>query len=293
MGRNSRIRGIAVVLGLVFGLGFGPAAMLAGEAAASPLVKGRFYGIDDAAGAELRVRPSGDGYAGSLRDKEGNAREFTAEPEGAGIETVMEIDGRMTLLRIQPLPYGAEATIVPVAPDGRLLADQARIFAFVRTDIELPEPPKDFIQPPEPGRRVAAYGFLSSYEFWSPSGVRDGYLALAPRHRTLIRLFPAVQLDVIWKLCLAPEADGALGIALRGQGVACAEVRDTIASLQSEGRFGDYKEAVGEEGDVLRQAIRCGDNYVESKSTCDAAAKEVSRMATSLETAATVLNRFR
>ena len=43
----------------------------------------------------------------------------------------------------------------------------------------------------------------------------------------------------------------------------------------------------------LRTAVRCADNYVMTKPVCDRAAQDVSKAAVSLETAATVLRRYR
>ena len=155
-------------------------------------------------------------------------------------------------------------------------------------------PPAGFIPAPlRPGQPVAGNGFLASYEFWSPIGVRNGYLGLPDKTRTMMRFFPAVQLDVIFKLCLAPGAEKALATALRGQGVDCPTVTATMAQLQRTGRFDDYKAEVAGERDRLRTSVRCGDGYPESKSTCDSAARTVAQAAVDLRTAASVLARYR
>ena len=109
----------------------------------------------------------------------------------------------------------------------------------------------------------------------------------------MFKMFSAVQLDVIWKLCLADNANEALATALRGQGVTCRDVVPTIARTQNDGRFGDYKRTVLDESRDLRLVVRCADNYAESKETCDRAAKITARAATSLKTAATALGRYR
>ena len=140
---------------------------------------------------------------------------------------------------------------------------------------------------------MAANGFLASYEFWSPTGVRNGYLSLPERFRTLMRMFSAVQLDVIWKLCLAPSPDAALAIALRGQGVTCKEVIDGVAKMQRTGKFNRYKAEVEKQRETLRLSVRCADHYPESKETCDRAARDLSAQAVTLGTAATVLGRYR
>ena len=160
--------------------------------------------------------------------------------------------------------------------------------------MKLPEKPDAFLPAPSaPGQSVAANAFLESYEFWEPTGVAIGYLGIPERYRTLMRMFPAVQLDVIWKLCLAPNADQALAMALRGQGVACNEVVDGIARAQRTNRFDDYKAEVEAERKALQQSIQCADGYVASKQTCDAASKRLAQAAVSLRTAGMVLSKYR
>ena len=252
------------------------------------------YGVDDAQGASVLLEPTEEGFAGTYFDPAGNSQEFTAQRIGESAETVLQLSGGPALMRISPLPYGAEITFVPLDADGNLLLQYGRKLSFVRSDLNLPKPGPDFVPAPRVDNvRIAANGFLASYEFWDPTGVRNGYLSLPPRFRTLLRLFPAVQLDVIWKLCLAPAADEALAIALRGQGVTCPEVLKTMADAQRSGRFMLYKAEVGKQKEVLRMNVRCADGFPESKQNCDRAAKDLSAQAVALETAATVLNRYR
>jgi hypothetical protein len=263
-------------------------------ARAADVLGGQYDGIADAAGASISIQQDAGGFRGTFFDARGNRQGFSADRVGNAAEAVLDMDGRTVLMRMTPLPYGAEVALVPFAPNGTLDTGAARVVNFVRRGLDLPRPPADFVPPPDGSEpRIAAYSFLVSYEFWSPTGVRDGYRALAPRHQTMIRLFPAVQLDVIWKLCLAPGAEDLQGKAMRGQGVSCADVIDGIAAAQRSGRFDAYKEEVKRQGDLLRTAIRCADGYVASKEACDAAARDVSRAAVSLETAATVLRRYR
>lgn len=256
---------------------------------------GTFTGVNEAAGAEIEIAPeSEDALAGTFRDPAGTEQAFEADWLAGGAEAVIDMADGTVLMRMTPLPYGAEVLFVPIDAEGRLVSEAATFYTFLAEGLEQPPVPQGFVGPPEdPSKRIAALSFLRSYQFWPPSGVRDGYLALARRHRTLIRLFAPVQLDVIWKLCLAPGADRALGVALRGQGVSCEEVVRTISEAQRAGRFAAYKAEVDEANAALQQAVRCGDGYVETKEACDRSARRVSEAATSLETAATVLARYR
>lgn len=265
-----------------------------GIATAAEVLSGFYYGVEDAAGASIEIRPDSEGFQGVFFDAGGNSQEFEADRAGDIAEAVLDMDGRTVLMRMVPLPYGAEVTIVPFDDAGNLKFEIGRLLNFVRTGLNLPRPGADFVDAPRDDKgRITANSFLASYEFWRPTGVRNGYISLPGRFRTIMRLFPAVQLDVIWKLCLAPSADKALAIALRGQGVACSEVTDGLAETQRSGTFAAYKEEVMQQKSTLRMTVRCADGYPESKPDCDRAARELSAQAVRLDTAAALLARYR
>jgi len=269
------------------------AVLCAAGSAAAEALSGSYVGIDDANGAKIEVEPDPGGYTGTFYDRVGNSQNFEADRAGDVAEAVLDMDGRPVLMRMAPLPYGAEVAIIPFNSEGQLVIDAARVLNFVRQGIDLPEQPEEFVPAPRDDARIAGNSFLASYQFWDPVGVRNGYLGLPDRFRTLLRMFPAVQLDVIWKLCLAPSSDRALAEALRGQGVTCPDVVDTIAAVQRTNKFNEYKSEVNSERASLRLSVRCADGYVESKADCDAAAKHLSEAAISLRTAQSVLVRYR
>lgn len=266
-----------------------------GESArAEEVLYGRYFGVDDASGATIDISPDSEGYRGTFYDPQGASQAFEADRIEDSAEAVLDMDGRTVLLRMAPLPYGAQVSLVPFDQNGNLVLRDSRSLGFVREGIRLPEKPLNFMAAPRtPGKRIAGNAFLASYQFWDPTGVLNGYLGLPDRFRTLMRMFPAVQLDVIWKICLAPGADRGLAIALRGQGVACPEVIDGIADAQRANRFDSYKAQVESERSSLHMSVRCADGYVESKSDCDAAAKRLSTHAISMRTAAMVLREIR
>ncbi len=265
-----------------------------GVAAAAENLSGFFYGVEDAAGASIEIRPNSKGFKGTFFDARGKSQKFKADRTGDIAEAVLDMDGRTVLMRMLPLPYGVEVTIIPFDKAGSLVIASGRILNFVRTGLSLPQPGADFVPAPHDGSgRITANSFLASYEFWHSTGVRNGYLSLPERFRTLMRLFPAVQLDVIWKLCLAPSANRALAIALRGQGVACPEVIEGIATTQRSATFAAYKAEVTRQKTTLRMSVRCADGYPESKRNCDRAARELGAQAIRLDTAGSVLARYR
>jgi hypothetical protein len=262
--------------------------------AAAEDLSGHYYGVEDATGASIEIQPDSNGFNGTFFDANGKSQKFAADRSGEIAEAVLDMDGRVVLMRMAPLPYGAEVAIIPFDAAGKLEMGSSRIINFVRAGLNLPAPGADFVDAPHDDRgRISANGFMASYEFWHPTGVRNGYLSLPERFRTVMRLFPAVQLDVIWKLCLATSPDKALAIALRGQGVACPDVLDGIAMTQRSGTFEAYKAEVARQKSTLRMSVRCADGYPESKPDCDRAARELSAQAVSLDTAGTVLARYR
>lgn len=266
-----------------------PVAALAAET-----LQGTYLGIDDAQGARIRISPDAGGYSGTFYDRAGNSQSFQADRVEDAAEAVLDMDGQAVLMRMAPLPFGAQVSIVPFRRDGTLATEFSRSLGFVREGVTLPEKPDNFIPPPRfPGQAVAANAFVENYQFWDPVGVVNGYMGLPERFRTIMRMFPAVQLDVIWKLCLAPRADQALAIALRGQGVACDEVVEGIARVQRENRFDEYKAEVDAERQALQTSVRCADGYVASRRTCDESARRLAEAAVSLRNAGMVLSRYR
>lgn len=279
----------ASLLALALGL------IRAPEAGAQESLTGTFEGVDDAAGASLVIEHGeGEELRGTFYDAHGNSQAFVATRTGETAEAVIDMDQRRVAMRMGALPFGLRVVLAPTDAEGSPNFRAGRVLHFVREGLDVPTPDPDFVRAPEHGRgRITANSFLASYEFWSPEGVRNGYLSLPDRFRTLMRLFPAVQLDVIWKLCLAPEADRALATALRGQGVSCPEVSEGIANAQRQGRFEAYKAEVREQRSSLRTSVRCADGYPTPRSECDRAAAQLSAQAVALDNAATVLARYR
>jgi len=255
---------------------------------------GRFLGLGTANGAELVLDAGAEIVAGTIVDPGGRSQAFEANRSGEIAEAVIDLADKPAVLRLRPVPSGLEATLIPIGSDGRIDVRETQILAFRREGLEMPPIPEDFTPPPGPEQsRIAANSFLASYEFWSPSGVRAGYLALSARHRRMIKLFPAVQLDVIWKLCQAEAADDALALALRDQPLGCSDVLATLSAAQADGRFNAYKTDVRAAAETLRITIRCADNYVMPAGTCAENAKALAAAAVSLETTASVLARYR
>lgn len=263
-------------------------------AKAQETLDGRYFGVDEAAGAAIEIAPDSEGFSGTFFDAAGNSQSFEADKVNDAAEAVLDMDGRTVLMRMAPLPFGAQVSIVPFDENGQLIIAASRSLGFVREGIRLPEMPADFQEAPRsPDQRIAGNTFLASYQFWEPAGVANGYIALPSRFQTLMKFFPAVQLDVIWKLCLAPQGERALALALRNQDVACPEVIEGIARAQRERRFDAYKVEVEAERSSLQMSVRCADGYIESKEACDAAARRLSEAAVSLRTASMVLQKYR
>lgn len=264
------------------------------NARAEDQLNGRYFGVDEGAGASVTIVPDANGYTGTFFDPQGNSQSFEADAVGDAAEAVLDMDQRPVLLRMAPLPYGAQVSIIPFSADGNLILESSRSLVFLREGTQVPELPSDFVEAPrENCQRIAGYSFLNSYQFWEPNGVVNGYVCLPERMRRLIEFFPAVHLDVIWKLCLSPGGDRALGRALKTAGVNCSEVLDGLASIQRRGQFDQYKQSVEAERQSLRMSIRCADGYLESKEACEEASVALSEAAASLRTAAMFLNRWR
>jgi len=146
----------ALVLGVFLLLGVA-------HGAHAEALKGKFYGVDAAAGASIEMRPDKGGFTGTFFDAKGNSQDFKADNNGGTAEAVLGMDGGTVLMRVVPLPFGAEVTLVPFDANGNLVLQRGSRLNFVRAGLSLPQPGTDFISPPHDDRgRVTANGFLAS-----------------------------------------------------------------------------------------------------------------------------------
>lgn len=267
----------------------------AGPAVAQEVLDGTYRGIGDATGQVLVLAPDPGGFTGELTTPDDGAQPVLADRIGIQAEAVVDLAGRTHFMQVTPEPHGAEVVFVPYDEEtGLLISDGAVLHTFVREGWEMPVAPRAFVRPPtNPRLQIAGNSFLNSYPYWRPSGVVAGYMALPERMRTLMRLYPAVQLDVIWKLCLAPESDRALAEALPGAGVDCATVVAGLDGAQRSGGIDAYRDAVRDERRALQTAVLCADGYRMTERDCTTAAERLSNAAISLETPASVLSRYR
>lgn len=255
---------------------------------------GVYLGVGASAGMRVELSAQGDGFAGVFTDADGVARPFTADRLGEDAETAIELSSGPAFLRISPEPIGARVVIVPFDAEGRLLVAASRAFAFLREGVDAPHLPERFIPAPTgPLRAIEARAFVASYPFWEPLAASWGYAAVEPRLRTVIRLFPLVQTDLLWKLCQNPGRAEGLAEALRGQGVTCAEVTGAIRAAQAGPAFDRFKRDVAAERATLMVALACADDFTRTQQDCARAGAETARRALSMDTAATVLSRYR
>ncbi len=273
---------------------FGVVFALSGQARAEAGLEGDFFGIEAAEGMSLDLDTSESMVSGRLTDASGNSTTFEAEIINGSAETVIDLNGMPAFLRMTPLPAGVSVSWTPIDTSGTFLAGQTVILPFLREGTVLPDLPEFFVAPPDrPGTLITGNSFLSSYEFWTADGVVRGYEALPQKFRTLMRMFPRVQLDVIRLLCQAPDGGRAQALALRGQGLSCGEVTSQFEAMVGDGRFDRFKEEMHGEKKIFIDVVRCADGYPMSKAECDSASRELAARAVSMETSGTILSRFR
>jgi hypothetical protein len=269
------------------------AVLLSAQAALAEL-QGVYLGIGAAAGMRVELSATSDGYSGAFTDVDGVKRPFTAYRLDDTAETTMSLAEGPVFMRVSPEPIGARVVIVPFDAEGRLVVPQTRALAFLREGIDAPAVPERFIPAPTgPVRAMEARAFVSSYPFWEPAAAAWGYAAVEPRFRTVIRLFPLVQTDLLWKLCQGSARAEGLAEALRGQGVTCADVTGAIRAAQAGPTFDRFKRDVAAERAMLLTALGCADDLTRTQQDCSRAGAETARRALSMETAATVLSRYR
>ena len=265
--------------------------LVAGAARAD--LSGRYKGIEQGGGLALELEIDGDAASGAITLGDGVRRPFTGEPVGRGVEAALQgEDGRSMFLQLAPQGAGLLARVAPFDADGRLSAEGARAYAFIPESMPIPDPPARYMDPPEGRPRVIdAEAFIASYPFWPPLAAARGYDAVAPRYRTVIRLFPAVQADLLQKMCQSPERTAGIAEALDGQGVTCQDVLN--AAPEGGAAQARLRAAADAERPILMTALDCATDLTRTDSDCARAGRETAARAASMETVATMLRRHR
>lgn len=284
----------------IFAIVFFITAFLAASGNLSPAfaeLNGSYRGVDDAEGVKLvfsgrektlSVELSG-GVAGDVSFK---AEALETGAEGKGVWR-----GRDAYFIFTEEPLGVSLVVIPLGPDDTALAGETEAMIFVRSDVVVPPRPARYVPPPAgPGGTIDPRAFVESYAFWPSVNVAYGYDMVRGRYRTLIRLHPVVQADILWKLCRAGSSSSALAEALRGQEVSCADVLSSIGRMVKPGGsvepFNRFRRDVEAQKAALVEAIVCSIDYRRNDPECKASGARVAQAAASLETVKTVLSRY-
>lgn len=269
------------------------AAALALAAWAAAALEGGYVGVGPAEGMALELRAARGGYEGAVIEIDGARAAFDAEAVGDGAEGTLILSTGRYLMRLAPQSVGLAAVMLPIDDAGAARADQAAALAFRRRDVAEPDAPTRWLDAPSgPVGAIDARGFVSSYPFWTAQAAAWGYEAVRPALRSVIRLHPHVQADLLWKLCEAPRRGAALAEALSGQGVTCADVRAARRRAEAGSGFNRFKRAVAAERAELMTALACAENFARNKPSCAASAEQTAARAVAMETARTVLRRY-
>jgi len=243
---------------------------------------GTYYGLDEARGLTIQLQDTGNGATGRISAADGSGQAINGRAQGSSILADLIFRGKRGTARMTPKDLGLGFTWTPGDGSGEM------VFAFGRRGLELPPPSASFVPEDRLGSRVEAHTLVSSYEFWTPDTVARHYDSLDEKYRAIIQLFPAVQTDLIWKLCQSSVQTTKLGEALRGEGVTCAQVDDRLKAAQRSDAFNRYKRRVHAERVDVERAVQCASG-IHLPSVCARSAQRTQRAASSLETVMTVL----
>ncbi|MDD2867985.1 hypothetical protein [Neomegalonema sp.] len=252
-------------------------------------IPGDYVGLDGAQSMVLAAHPrEGGGYALVFRATPGGVvYNIEAERVAAGaVEGAVDWRGGAGVMRVTARGPGVIMTWAPLNAQGEPDRAATQSFAFVRRGVELPGAPRQ--APPRRGDKISPAAFLGGYEFWEPSAVEAGYEGLSDVDRDLLRLYPLVQTDVLWKMCGAPEGGEGLPEALRGQSVTCARISEAMEAGQASGRFAAFKaQTAAQRADALK-AVECG-HGMHRDAECSAAARRTQEIVLSLQSVAGAL----
>ncbi len=256
--------------------------MLTTLASAQERIGGVYYGLDHAQGLTIQLQDNGSTASGRISAADGSGQAITGTRQGGSFVTDLIFRGKRGSARIIPKDLGLGVTWTAQDGSGEI------VFAFLRQGLELPAPPPGYIPEPFPGAQIEPHTFLASYEFWSPDVVASVYDNIDEQYRAIIRLFPVIHTDMIWKLCQSSIQPRELGEALRGEGVTCAQVDKRLKAAQKTGAFNGFKHRVNAQRTDAMRAVECA-RGIHQPHICVEAARRTQLAATSLETVTTVL----
>lgn len=272
--------------------------LLLAAAPARAELRGAYFGVDAAAGMRLEFAAAGNGLAAALAWPDGTRTEFAAERTPTGAEAVVATpEGGKALWIATEEALGLSFVMVPLG-EGDLPQPAGTVaWLFLREGVAPPPRPARYVLPPEgPGGTIDPRAFVESYSFWPSKNVAWGYEMVRGRYRTLIRLHPVVQADILWKLCRGDASPAALAEALRGQGVSCDDVLAAFGRMLRPGGsiepFNAFRRDAEAQKAALVEAIHCSLDYRRNAPECRRAGARVAVAATALETVKTVLARY-
>lgn len=283
------VRGVAAVAML--------ATATSAAAQSGDRLGGGYVGIDQAEGWRLLLAPveveGAPAFDGRFIDETGASTGFTAVPVGPDAEAQVQFADAMAFFRLSPRPVGLMLSWVPMDQDGRLAVEASAVFPFVRDDVAIPSAPERIAPPPESETAsFSAVAFLRSYEFWTPEETGRAYASMTGRSKALIKLYASVHTDILWKLCQSRSTPPGLTEALDGQAVDCPALLGAMADIQRRGLFSAYKSDLAPEQAALIDAMRCAMGVYRPQEDCVAISRVTSERALSLETAASILDRY-
>jgi hypothetical protein len=257
-------------------------------------LSGGYNGVGPAEGMRFTIAPEGKKLVGEFRDSNGATAKIDAEWVDGGAEAVLPFLSRPVFIRILPQSIGAIMIVLPISPEGKPVQAEARTLTFVRDGVKAPKLPQGYQNPPKKmGLVLDPDVFLISYEYWPPDGVVRGYDGIGPRYQTMLRLFPLVHADVLWKMCQSGTRPPGLAEALRGQGATCESIVRDLEGTKTKGRFDAFKADVSREKAELLAAVQCARSYIVKDSVCGPAAKRMAQAAMEMQTIASALSKYR
>lgn len=265
-------------------------ALLAAPAQAQQnRLNGTYMGLDAAHGITIRIAPGGRGYQGEITAQSGGTARIDAQDANGAAEGPLSLRGREGIVRLIPKPLGLSMMWMPLGPGGAPVDSEAVLYAFRHQGVSLPTLPPGYVEPPHAGaERVDPIGFLHSYEFWEPNAAALAYDKIDDKYRVIMRTFPVVHGDILWKLCKATVPTRQLGEALRGQGMTCTQLDARLKASQSTGGFTRFKQRLATERADALLAVECA-RGIHTAQICADAAQRTQRAATSMDTLASIL----
>ena len=136
--------------------------------------------------------------------------------------------------------------------------DHYQTALYRRSDLVLPEKGRFYRNAPEKDDYfLSSPNFIDSYAFWTGEEVAHAYELLSYKEQGIIKLFPYVSAEILFKLCRAPLKNAGVIKLTKHHNISCNNISDAFYNLYNSINFKDFYIHLAQEKKLLSNIFAC------------------------------------